>query len=210
MLHETQFEWQKCEIQYEACGRVLHSSEALPKSNIIPDQRRSFARAVAILRAFPASAYPLKTPTPCQQFAHDTTLHLLVRPKPYPLTEASEPTWPRASRATQFRTTMGRPGTGLSGCARATGVPWHSGRDCVFATLRSEPARFHERFPFRARFVDLVGMYAVVLRRSQQEGTVLRLQVFAGGLVAIDGVLSETFCQLSRISNRHGPRPGET
>ena len=76
--------------------------------------------------------------------------------------------------------------------------------------LRGEPERFQERLPFRPRFVDLVGMHAVVLRRSQQEGTVLRLQVFAGGLFAIDGVLSETFCQLSRISNRHGPRPGET
>jgi hypothetical protein len=58
------------------------------------------------------------------------------------------------------------------------------------------------------RFVDLVGMHAVVFHRSQQKGTVLRPQVFAGGLFAIDGVLSETFCQLSRISNRHGsPAP---
>ena len=76
--------------------------------------------------------------------------------------------------------------------------------------LGSESERFHDRLPFRPRFVDLVGMHAVVFRRSQQEGTVLRLQVFAGGLFAIDGVLSETFCQLSQISNRHGPRPGET
>ena len=74
--------------------------------------------------------------------------------------------------------------------------------------LGSEPERFHDRLPFRPRFVDLVGMHAVVLRRSQQEGTVLRPQVIPGGIFAIDGVLSETFCQLSRISNRHGsPAP---
>jgi hypothetical protein len=40
----------------------------------------------------PASAYPLKTPTPRQQFAHDVTLHLLTRLQQYPLREASEPT----------------------------------------------------------------------------------------------------------------------
>ena len=73
--------------------------------------------------------------------------------------------------------------------------------------LGSEPERFHDRLPFRPRFVDFVSMHAVVLRRSQQEGTVLRPQVIAGGIFAIDGILSETFCQLSRISNRQGSPP---
>ena len=74
--------------------------------------------------------------------------------------------------------------------------------------LWSEPESFYEGLPFRPRFVDLVSMHAVVLRRSQQERTVLRLQIIAGGRFAMDGILSETFCQLSRISNRHGsPAP---
>src|SRR5215468_8758768 len=88
--------------------------------------------------------------------------------------------------------------------SRLRSMRWTSWRIAFPLRRRSEPERFHERLPFRPRFVDLVGMHAVVFRRSQQEGTVLRLQVITGGLFAIDGILSETFCQLSRISNRHG------
>ena len=99
---------------------------------------------------------------------------------------------------------MRRPGAGLSGCASLPAPRGLRGGIAFPLRLGSEPERFHERLPFCPRFVDLVGMHAVVFRRSQQEGTVLRLQVITGGLFAIDGILSETFCQLSRISNRHG------
>ena len=66
--------------------RAFHSYEALPKSNIVPNQRTF---PLPVLSLFSGHVPALKSPTPAQQFAHDATLHLLAWPKQYPLTKAS-------------------------------------------------------------------------------------------------------------------------
>src|SRR6516162_503329 len=135
--------------------RVFHSSETLQKSNVVPTLR--------------------------QQFAHDTRCICWRSRSSADGSERGDLiqsiegyTIPHDQEAAR---------RGIEWMREPTGAPWACGGIAFPLRLRSEPERFQERLPFRPRFVDLVGMHAVVLRRSQQESTMLRPQVIA---VAID------------------------